>query len=182
MYTIYVLTALQLLKDELKSAREIFEGTVADVTEEQLHKDPGGKALPLGSIYAHLAFSEDAIVQGMIQGKAPLSSTIFQGKTGADLPFPAMDEKWSENNENWSKNVKINLTELREYTKAVFAATDAYVATLKDEDLEKEIDLGTWGKQKLSQLLFGFIIGHMCSLTGEISVLKGLQGAKGYPF
>ena len=177
-----MLTALQLLKDELKSSHEIFEGTVADVTEEQLHNDPGGKALPLGSIYAHLFFSEDAIIQGMIQKKAPLSASTFQGKTGTDLPFPAMDDKWSENNENWSKNVKINLAELREYGKAVYAATDAYMNTLKDEDLETEIDLGAWGKQKLAQLLFGFIIGHTCSLTGEISVLKGIQGAKGYPF
>ena len=181
-YTSYMLTALQLLKDELKSAREVFEGTVGDVTQEQLHQLPGGKALPLGAVYAHLIFSEDAIVQGMLQKKAPLSDSIMKGKTGTSLPMPAMDEKWSEANEEWSKNVKIDLSEFREYAKAVYAATDAYVNSLQDEDVEKVIDLGSWGKQTVAQLLSGFIIGHTYSLTGEIAALKGLQGAKGYPF
>lgn len=177
-----MLSALQLIKDELKNARETFEGTAADITDEQLHKDPGGKALPLGATYAHLVFSEDAIVQGMLQGKAPLSATTMKDKTGASSPMPAMDANWAEANEIWSKSVKLNLSELREYTKAVNAATDAYVNSLKDEDLEKEIDLGSWGKKTVAELLYGYVIGHINSLAGEISVLKGIQGAKGYPF
>jgi hypothetical protein len=176
------MTAIDLIKQQIKTARETFENTVADVTPEQLHSDPGGKALPLGAIYAHLIFSEDAIVQGMLQGKAPLFETSMKGKTGTDKPMPAMDAEWSKNNEEWSKTVKVDLPALREYSKAVYAATDAYINTLKDEDLEKEIDLGAWGKQPLFQMLSGFLIGHTNSITGEISVLKGVQGAKGYPF
>jgi hypothetical protein len=175
-------TALQLIKDELKNAREVFEGTVADVTEEQLHKDPGGKALPLGSVYAHLIFSEDVIIHGMLQGKAALADSTWKEKTGTSEPMPPMDEHWSTANNVWAKKVKIDLKQLREYAKAVYTETDAYVASLKDEDLEREIDLGAWGKQKIAYMMYGFIIGHTFSLAGEISALKGLQGAKGYPF
>lgn len=177
-----MLSALQLLKDELQNARETFEGTVADITEDQLHKDPGGKAFPIGATYAHLIFSEDVIVHGMLQGKQPLSETTFKDKTGASEPMPQMDAQWSENNEKWSKSVKINLSQLKIYEKAVFAATDEYVNSLKDEDLEKEVDLGSWGKKTIANLLYGFVIGHTNNLSGEISVLKGIQGAKGYPF
>jgi hypothetical protein len=53
------MTALELLKEELKSAREVFAGTVGDVTSDMLHQDPGGKALPLGATYAHVVLSED---------------------------------------------------------------------------------------------------------------------------
>jgi len=177
-----MITALQLIKDELKNAREVFEGTVSDVMQEQLSIDPGGKALPLGATYAHLLFSEDAIVHGMLQGKAPLSATMWQGKTGASSPMPPMDDNWSETNNIWSKSVQIDLPQLREYAKAVYAATDTYVNSLKDEDLEKEIDLGSWGKKTVIFLLSEYIIGHTFSLAGEISVLKGIQGAKGYQF
>lgn len=175
-------TALQLLKDEITNARETFDGTMADVTVDMLHKDPGAKAFPLGATYAHLIFSEDAIVHGMLQGKAPLSETTFKDKTGASSPMPAMDENWAVENEKWSKSVKIDLEMMREYAKAVFAATDTYVETLKDEDLDKEVDLGSWGKKTIAYMLYAFVIGHTNSLAGELSVLKGIQGAKGYAF
>ncbi len=175
-------SALQLLKDQLKEAHELFINTSADIKEEHVHKDPGGKAFPIGATYAHLIFSEDAILHGMIQGKAPLFETEWKNKTGADTPMPAMDEKWSAANEEWSKHVKIDMAQMKEYTNAVFAATETYINSLKDEDLEKEIDLGSWGKKTVAQLLAGFIIGHTYSLAGEISALKGVQGVTGYPF
>lgn len=48
--------------------------------------------------------------------------------------------------------------------------------------MEKEIDLGSWGKKTVAVLLCEFVIGHTNSLAGEISVLKGVAGSKGYPF
>ena len=173
---------MNLLKWQVKTARETFEGTVGDVTEEMLYKNPGGKALPLGSQYIHVICSEDAIINGMMQGKPPLFASAWKDKTGISEPMPAMDEKWSENNQTWAHAVKLSLPEFREYAKAVYAATDAYLETLTDADTEKEIDLGAWGKKTVYDLLSGFIIGHMYSLTGEISVLKGVSGAQGYPF
>lgn len=175
------MTALDLIKEEIKNARELFEGTVADLTEDQLHKDPGGVAIPLGATYAHLIFSEDMTVQTLLQGKTALSESEWKGKVLSE-PMAAMDENWSDNNFKWAKNVRINLQELREYSKAVYAATDEYVNSLKEEDLEKEIDLGSWGKKKLAEMFYSFLIGHTYSLSGEISALKGVQGLKGYPF
>jgi hypothetical protein len=176
------MTALQLLRYQLKSARGVFDGTIADVTPDMLHKDPGGKALPLGAIYAHLVFSEDAILQGMVLKKTPLSESSFKDKTGLDKPMPPMDENWSTANEEWSHSMRLDLESFRKYAKAVFAQTDAYVDSLTDEDLDKEVDLGAWGKPTVATILADYIIGHIFSLTGEISVLKGIQGAKGYPF
>jgi uncharacterized damage-inducible protein DinB len=177
-----MITAIELIKQQLASAREVFQGTVADITEDQLHKDPGAKALPLGATYAHLIFSEDIIIHSMMQGKEPLFSTTYKEKTGANKSMPPMDEKWSEAHEAWAKVVSINLKQLHDYEQTVYKATDAYVNTLSNDDLEKEIDLGSWGKKTIADLLSNFIIGHTNSLAGEISVLKGIQGSKGYPF
>jgi hypothetical protein len=176
------MTALQLIKDDLKSARETFEGTVADLTQDMLDNDPGGKAFPIGAVYAHLVFSEDAIMEGMLQKRAPFFTEDWKDKTGADSDMPAMDADWSQNNETWSKNVKIELEQIKKYADAVYKATDEYINSLNDEDLDKDVDLGDWGKRPLSNILCSFIIGHINNLAGEISVLKGLQGKKGYAF
>jgi hypothetical protein len=178
----HMISALQLLKEELKNAHETFETTAADITPEQLQVDPGGLALPLGATYAHLIFSEDVIVHGMLQQKEPLFKRTWKDKTGASKPMPPMDEKWENANRTWAKSVTIDLPKLREYAKAVYAATDTYIDSIKEEDLEKEVDLGSWGKYTIAHLLYSFIIGHANSLAGEMSALKGVQGAKGYPF
>lgn len=176
------MTALDIIKDQLKNAHELFTNTSSDIKTEHLHKDPGGKAFPLVATYAHLVFSEDTIVQAMMQGKSPLFSSTYKDNTGASAPMPPMDENWDIANDAWSRTVKIDFPKMQEYTKAVFAATTEYVNSLTKEDLEREIDLGAWGKQSVAKLLSNFIIGHALSLAGEISALKGVQGEKGYQF
>lgn len=178
-----MLSPLFLLKEQLKSARETFESTAADIKKEDLHKTSGGIAFPLGATYAHLVFSEDAIVQGMIQGKPALFTTDeWKDKTGANSPMPPMDENWEKANSDWSNTVQVDFDQMREYAKAVYEATDTYLNSLTDEDLEKEIDLGSWGKKKVYEMIYGFVIAHTNQLTGELSALKGVHGSKGYPF
>jgi len=177
-----MLTPLQLLKAQLKEARESFEGTVADINPKDLNKDPGGKALPLGAAYAHLIFSEDVIIHGILQGKKALYEISWEGKTGVSAPMPAMDKKWSKNHALWIKTVRIDLPQLHKYAKAVYKATDTYMSKLKNKDLTTKIDLGSWGKKTVAEILSGFIIAHTNNLTGEISAIKGVHGSTGYPF
>ncbi len=176
------MTALELIKIELKDARETFESTVADLTADFFNKHPEGISLPVEAAYAHLIFSEDVIISTFLQKKTPLCLSSWKDKTGASEIMPAMDENWSKNHAEWARRVQLDLPKFNEYKKAVYEATDAYVSSLKDEDIEKEIDLGGWGKKTIYSLMFNFIIGHTMSLTGEISSLKGLQGQKGYAF
>lgn len=177
-----MITPIQLIKEQLKNAQETFEGTVADIKDEHLHKHPGGSALPLAAAYAHLVFSEDVIVHSMLQGSAPLYETTFKDKTGANKIMPPMDENWSTAHAEWANTVALDLPKFKEYASNVFADTEKYVNTLSDSDLEKEIDLGSWGKRTLAYMLYAFIIAHTNSLAGEISAVKGVHGEKGYAF
>lgn len=178
-----MLSALQLLKNQMKSAHELFESTFAGVTAENLQIQPGGTALPLSATYAHLVLSEDVIVHGMLQGKPSLAETSWKDKTGIDKPMPSMmDPEWSKQNTEWAKTVQLDLDQVKEYVKAVYSATDEYLNSLQDTDLEKESDMGAMGKKVIVEVISDYLIGHTNSLAGEISVLKGLQGLKGYPF
>ena len=62
--------------------------------------------------------------------------------------------------------------------------TDAWLAGLSDAELDSPLDLSGAG---LGQHTLGTAIGllianHLGTETGEIAVLKGIQGARGYPF
>jgi hypothetical protein len=84
----------------------------------------------------------------------------------------------------WLKTVKIDVTEVKPYAQAVFRSTEDYLASLTDEDLNKDIDMSMFGmgSRKIGDFLGGMVIGHVWSIMGEISVLKGIQDLKGYPF
>src|SRR3989304_681673 len=169
--------AISLLRQQIQSAHEIVEGTVADLTSEQAHWMPAGKALAAGPLFVHLASGEDLFLN-MMTGRQPLAMGAYAGKTGASEPHPmgGYDE--------WAQRVKVDLPQLSGYVQAVFKNTEEYVASLKPEDLDNELDLTSSGLGKMS--LGAFItltaVIHTSNHIGEISCLKGIQGAKGYPF
>ncbi len=171
---------VSLIRSQLQGAHQILEGTMQDVTPEQAHWPPPGKAIPLGASYAHIVMGEDALMNGMAKGAAPLIATSWAGKVGLSDAPPAPGAPWDE----WARKVKVDLGQMRQYAQAVFARSDEYVASLKEKDLDRSIDLSGFG---LGQQTLGFFIGnlmvqHVNNHLGEISCLKGLQGAKGYPF
>lgn len=176
------MTAIQLINEELKTSRDLFNGTIEGVLQEHLMVKPGGKALPVGAIIAHAIICEDLIVNGMLRKIAPIGDSTFENMTGIDIPMPSMDENWSIAHEKWANTVKIDLAMINKYKDSVFESTDIYITSLKDSDLDQEVELGSWGKMKVSYILYSMIINHLNSLSGEISALKGLQNLKGYPF
>ena len=169
--------AISLLQQQIQTSREMMEGTVADLTQQQAEHDPGGKAMKAGALYAHSIVGEDFFINSILQGGQPLMATSFAGKSGISEPPPAgpgLDE--------WAKRVKIDLPALRAYAQAVYQSTDKYVSSLKPEDLTREIQMQELGKQSLAWVLSMIAVVHPSNHCGEISCLKGVQGAKGYPF
>jgi hypothetical protein len=172
-----------LLRMQAQIAHQILEGTMADVTETQAHWTPPGIANPLGATYAHVLCSEDVIVHGMLQGAPPLAATSWAGRTGLSEPMPMPGPEWSEY-PAWTRRVRVDLSSMRQYAQAVYAATDTYLGSLSDEDMDKPLDLSSTGlgPQTLGSALALLVLNHIGTETGEIACLKGLQGARGYPF
>ncbi|MBI1884902.1 MAG: DinB family protein [Chloroflexi bacterium] len=165
------------LREQLTVAHDILEQTIADCSKETLDKNLAGATITsIGSIYAHAVFGEDAIVQGMLQGKPPLYQS--QGWAGKlSVPFPT-DPAF---NPEWGRSAKMEPAPFRDYAKAVYAATDAYVAGLSGGDLERKIETGFAGQQTVAWVT-GICANHVATHTGEIAALKGVQGLKGLPF
>ena len=176
-------TATQLLRQQVRIAHDILEATMADVTPEQAHWAPPGIANPLGATYAHVVVSEDFVINGMFRRQAPLNATTWAARTGLSEPMPTpASPAWSEY-PVWTRQVRVDLEALREYSRAVYAETDQYLASLSDADLEQPLDLSQigLGPQTVASTLTLLLLNHIGTETGEIACLKGLQGARGYP-
>lgn len=168
--------AVTLLQQIAKGSHDWLESTVGDVTPEQVHWAPA-TGVNIGAHYAHIVVGEDALINHMAKGEAPMAATSWAGKTGLSEPMP--QGAWDD----WAKSAQIDMPALRSYGQAVFANTESYIASLSPEDLDRPIDLTSWG---MGIVPLGTFIGAITLANtnwhcGEISLLKGLQGMKGYP-
>ncbi len=174
-------TAVKFILSDLKNAHNYFEQTMDGVTSEVAHFMPNGTANPIAGIYAHLIFSEDFFLHFFLKKDQPLFETTWKDKTGISSLQPT---EWVEAYPKWLKEVKIEIPKVYDYAKAVFAESEKYIENLSDNDLEQKIDMSMFGMGDKEQgdMIHMMIVGHIWSIMGEISVLKGIQGLKGYPF
>ncbi len=89
-----------------------------------------------------------------------------------------MPPNWGQ----WARETRFDLPALRQYANAVAASTEEYLASMKPEDLDRQIDVPMFGQRDVGWLLNNVVLTHLASHCGEIACLKGLQGARGYPF
>jgi len=154
------------------------DSIMGDCTDEVTSKQlPDANITTIGAIYAHIVFSEDFLVQSLLQGKPTLyESDGWQAKVGMQAPGvpPAITDEWA-------KQVKVN-DALKDYAKAVFAATDSYLANISDAELDREMDTKIFGTQKIGWVASTILGTHAPGHAGEIAALKGVQGLKGLPF
>ncbi len=150
---------------------------LGDCSPEVLNKNlPGATITSIASIYTHLVFAEDVIVHGMLQGKPPLyQAQGWAGKLGIEMRIPP------EMDPDWAKTVKLDPAAFQEYARAVYAATDSYLAGLTDGDLERKVSTPA-GEQSVAWCLATILGTHFPQHVGEVAALKGVQGLKGLPF
>jgi hypothetical protein len=174
--------ASALLRWQLSLAHRLLDGAVEQLPPELLHRQPPGTAAPAGACYAHAILSEDLIVNGVLAGAQPLAFTTWTGQTGlSDLPklnlspsnglaMPvsrplAEHSTWRA----WSRRVRIDLSQLRQFAQAVRAATDAYLATLPDAVLDP-------ARRELPGCLLNALLLTLATRRGEIAALVAVVG------
>src|SRR5205807_582218 len=105
------------------------------------------------------------------RGDAPLATTAWQERTGVSEPHPM--GAWDD----WARRIAIDLPALQAYAQAVYASTDAYLATVTPEEWARPLDLAmiNMGRQSVGLLLTA-ILFDTAAHCGEASAVKGLQG------
>lgn len=178
--SVSVVTTQAVLGAALDSAHRILEGTMADVDDELANRPAPGNANPIGSCYAHVLLTEDAIVNGMFKGQQPLWAGAWAGRTGTDKPMPMPGMVEGDMGE-WYHSVHVDLAACREYAKAVYASSREFITSADDATLARETQT-PFGAAPLAIAFATLVVGHCNNLAGEISALKGAFGLRGYPF
>jgi len=173
------MNAVGVLKSAFAGAHMWYQGTVADLTEEQANIVPPGVAHPIGELTAHILHCEDVMINQVIWGKPPLwEQDGWKVKVGGDLMVDHPDAVAA-------RAYRCNLPAMLAYGEAVFANTEAFLEGIEDGDLDRELELVSLGfpsNMTVAVFLTQMLLGNTYAHTGEISSLKGSLGKKGYAF
>jgi hypothetical protein len=173
--------ASALLREQLHDAHAALARTVGGLGDAELAWVPPGTANPIGATFAHVAIAEDVLVHAILQGGAPLLATTWAGRTGLSEPMPMPGPDWGDY-PAWARRVRVDIDRLTAYAHAAWDATDAWVASLSEGDLDRVLDLAALGQgpRTVGWAVARLLVAHCDSITGEIACLKGLQGRGGY--
>ncbi len=163
---------LTTLRRQLTAMHGFLETAMEDCPAAILNtRIPQSTINPAGAIYAHTVFVEDAFLNGVVRGQAPLYvADGWSQKLGLEMPPVTMPEGWE---------ITIDLARFRPYASAVYAATDQYLASISDHDLDRLVDAGPAGTLPARDVIGNLMVWHVATHQGEISALKGVQGMVG---
>ncbi len=163
------------IQTQFAGAHRLIDAAIGGTSDEQFNWLPPGLANPIKASFIHLVVSEDLFIQQIIRGRPQVWVTGgWAEKIGLPIP-PGGGRGWAE-----IKSATVALAPVLAYQEAVRAATDAYLATLTPEELDRSISL--FGNPAPVANALTVVVSHIMGHAGEIAALKGLQGVKGLPF
>jgi hypothetical protein len=165
----------EYIQRQIAGARRVCDAAMEGTTDEQFNWTPPGTVNPIRASFVHLTASEDMFIQQICQGKPRIWETQNWGEKVGLTQLPGRGGNWDE-----AKQKTLALGPVRAYQAAVRAATDAYLAELTPQELDRVVDFaGT--PRSLGEVLVILAV-HLSFHAGEIAAVKGAQGVKGLPF
>lgn len=160
------------LREQMQAMHGTLEAAIGDCPSNAVaEKLPGSTINSIGAIYAHTVFGEDGLLNGLTRGKTPIYFTGgWADKIGLEMPQGSMEPDWT---------VSLDLGTFRQYAKAVYQATDEYLATVSDDELDTIVDSGFAPPMPVRSFVANILAWHVATHQGEISALKGVQGLNG---
>ena len=165
----------QVLKASFDTAHMVFDAVVGDLNEEMAgHRLPGGMVATAAAMIAHALYGEDMMLSQASGERMLLHSNGFAAATGILQESPAMTPEWLTQ--------EFKLIGLKDYAKAVFGRTSAFLERASETDLDRRLKSPIGTEMSAAEYLGAFGVVHIAEHTGEVSTLKGAQGVKGLPF
>jgi hypothetical protein len=163
------------VQQQLANAHRQVDEVMKDITEDQFNWLPPGLLNPISAIYIHVVAGEDFFIQAILQGKTRCwESQGWGAKIGIQLP-PQPGHNWDE-----CRCTRLAVAPVLEYQKCIRSSSDAYLAGLTPEELDRRVDFV--GRIVPVADILNTLVDHIASHTGEMAALKGMQGVKGLPF
>ena len=156
------------------SLYEAMEG----LTEEQAHWRPGDTGNHIAFIAWHYTRTVDNIVRFVLQRRP---TVWMEGKW--DQMF-WLDSKAQGTGMTAGEAVALRIADIPafcKYMSGVWDETQAYLATVTEDELAKRMTIRPLGERSLEEVLGTVLLAHGYTHLGEIWLLRGLQGLRGNP-
>ena len=158
-------SAATLLRWQFRLAHELLDAAIERLPIGAAQRQPGGAGAAPAACYAQVVWCEDLSINGVLSNKTPLALSTWAGRTGlSELPPLAEASDWRD----WARRVELDLSEFQTYARAVYTATDVYLAALPDEAIDTS-HAGTPG------CLLSALLLTLSMRRGEIACLLALE-------
>ena len=168
-------TVAEFLQQSFRNQHRMIDGSVRDLTPEQLHWLPGETKLNhIGCTLWHYVRTEDNIVQFILQGRKPtvwIQDGYFE-KFGLDK----ITQGTGMSTEDAQKLRLPPIADWMAYQQAVWQATDDYISSLDDAALDQTVKVQPFGEIKASVARGQVCLTHGHAHFGEICAMRVLQG------
>jgi hypothetical protein len=148
------LDARELLRAQVQEIHRTLDDGLSAYLASLAPATPPGGSLEV-ALYVHAATVEDITVQSLLRQVAPLYATDWAGRGPA-------------------RYSTADLAPLRGYAQQVHAATDAYLAGLRPDELDQQIDLSRVGQGKptVAWVVSKFVVLQLSKIYGELTSLR----------
>jgi len=170
--------AVEFFRPSLKTLHGSLIDAVKDLTDEQFHFRPLGKGNHIVFIFWHAVRTEDSVMNFLLQKKPPVWNA-----EGWDKKF-GMDPRAQGTGMSPEQAAALRISSLPDflrYTENVFKASEAYLETLQEAELDRVEEFRFLGKRSFGSVIGEIVLNHGAGHLGEIWYVKGLMGLKGSP-
>jgi hypothetical protein len=169
------MTVPEFLRQAMRNQHNQIDQAVKDLTPGQLHwVPPGTKANHIGFTLWHYVRTEDNVVQFILQDRKPtvwIEGGFYQ-RFGLDRVLQGTGMTTDDANALRLPPI----AEWLEYQQAVWQATDAYLASVSDEALDRTVQVKPLPEMAARQALATICLTHGHAHFGEVCMLRVLQG------
>lgn len=170
------MSTTDFIRGGLRQLHNSYDESIHDLTEEQLHWRANEHGSSAAFILWHYVRTEDNIIQYVLQGKP---TTWIEGGWDAKFGLHRTAQGTGMSLED-AQGLRINdKAGFEAYMRAVWAATDAYLASVTDEKLQEKTTVKPLGEMPVQNAIGNMCLTHGFTHLGEIAHIRGLLGLKG---
>ncbi len=164
----------EFIQLQFAAQRKQCDGVLNGITDEQFNWTTPGSGNSISATFLHMLASEDRTIQVTLQGKSRLWETEGWAEKIGVQETPGVANQWEP-----AKGKNLIQSSLSGFEQSVRAATEAYLAQLTPQELDRKITVN--GRERLVADVISGTVLHNSLHAGEIAAIKGTMGIKGLP-
>jgi len=170
------MSTTEFIRSGLRRMHSDYDNSIGDLTDEQMQWKATDKGLPISFILWHYVRTEDNIINYVLQGRSTIWLAggwnerfgLHKAAQGTGMSHEEAQALSIAPKEAWL-----------EYQKAVWAATDEFLATVDDAYLQERTTVKPLGEMPKESAIGMMCLTHGFTHLGEIQHVRGLLGLKG---